>query len=751
MIRRADDQIDFGFLNVHTNIYRIRQVMLGSQEATRLATSPIVAEIAKGETAVATRLDLQTFFNAARKTLVPEGKDFKGGLDFIQQIRGVQPQRLGVARGLGGGILVRSPAVGLGGAIGGFGGISRDATVIVRDTVKRDPVLEAKSPGVAAAFETISAVGLQVEKPLTLIDAVKAKATAGSILANVAAVPSAGHITQAPPIVGEAYDFRTTTVTDRLKQPPSLEAKSFSVAGKFEVLSGLKSMDIQLGDIPIKGVGGLTFANLTNDKLQAVLAGDHDPHPVNGDEADFLGAGIKALDDAVTTMRAVEGRIQQYRVAKDKAQTALDALRDAAGQIDRRLKVIGDELAEARHDVSVTRALLAEETARLQGINDRRDLVIAQHARFLVYMRPRLIEPTESAPTRVLNPGLTEAPVPVCLSQPVPVPPELRAMVDLLRESPVRWFTHIEPVMDRLDRLDVLHGALASAKVRANFTTAGAVANVVGISAGGVLGTALMKAFTAQQTQVAQRRLQTAELDLSAFAGQSWKHSRDQAVEILSLGDLIDGQHGQTDVSRQASLELEQITRVAACFYAHIDDVLPRIRLEWAERLSQYDDPVNLHNLGNLPRWGEIEFADRRELQALTDWLYQRVDPLQPEAIGLINDIVRVAILLASHAPVNQIVAGHVPKPTTVTPGSKIELSADLTKIRIGMHALVYDKEQVVARAVVRDLASGVAAAHIIETFKPNVSLEAGARVHFTAPENFAITAGAKRAVVGKR
>jgi hypothetical protein len=68
------------------------------------------------------------------------------------------------------------------------------------------------------------------------------------------------------------------------------------------------------------------------------------------------------------------------------------------------------------------------------------------------------------------------------------------------------------------------------------------------------------------------------------------------------------------------------------------------------------------------------------------------------------------------------------------------------------MHALMYDAtQQVVARAVVQDLAKGLAAARVVETFKPQVSLDAGARVHFTAPENFALTAGAARAKPAKR
>jgi hypothetical protein len=102
--------------------------------------------------------------------------------------------------------------------------------------------------------------------------------------------------------------------------------------------------------------------------------------------------------------------------------------------------------------------------------------------------------------------------------------------------------------------------------------------------------------------------VQTAQLDLEPLCWPELAAPRDQAQEILSIGDLIDGSHGQTDVARRASLELEQIARVAACLYARFGNVLPRIRLDWAERLSQRPD-IDLHNLSNLPRWSEIEYS----------------------------------------------------------------------------------------------------------------------------------------------
>jgi hypothetical protein len=297
----------------------------------------------------------------------------------------------------------------------------------------------------------------------------------------------------------------------------------------------------------------------------------------------------------------------------------------------------------------------------------------------------------------------------------------------------VRWYVYVRALLDRFDRLDVLHGAVLNARTRAAFKAPGEAAALTGIETAGKLGKGVIKTFAAQQRVLSDMRSGIAQLDLTAFAGLSWQQSRDQAEDVLSLGDLVDAGHGRTDVAQAAAREIEQTSRIAACLYAAFGDVLPRIRLEWAERLSQFDDPITLRNLATLPRWGEVEYLERREMQGLVDWLYSRVDALQPGAVGLVSDLVRICILLASHAPVGQIIAGHVPRPTVVAPGRRVEINVDLTRIHVGMQVLMYEQQTVVARGVVKDLASGMAAAQIVETARPSLTLGTGARVHFTA------------------
>ena len=65
---RADDLIDFGFLKVQTDVYRVRQLVLGTTAATRLAVSPALATIAQADTAVASQEQISTFYNTLINT-----------------------------------------------------------------------------------------------------------------------------------------------------------------------------------------------------------------------------------------------------------------------------------------------------------------------------------------------------------------------------------------------------------------------------------------------------------------------------------------------------------------------------------------------------------------------------------------------------------------------------------------------------------------------------------------------------------
>jgi hypothetical protein len=749
-VQRANDKIDFGFLRAQTDIYRVRQFMLGNVAAARLATSPALAAIAKGETALATKEDLTEFL-----------RTIKGPIPSAPVPGAASPRAAEAAPVFTRASFARTTAAGSTAFAGGS--ISRISAGGDAGTIARQPV------GGSSVGATVgSSAGTGILTSGAVVEAVFQPATPASVLVAGASVPSvnlfatpvaprADDIIGRAAIVGKALDFRTVTVAERIEEPPAPEAKNFGVSNKFEVFqslleTGLWMDDLELpGFIQFKADGTPDFADTkgrvfketrrsifqlrTTAVLSEVLADRHDPDPGDGDEAVFFGRAVRSVDHTVAALRLVEGRIQAYRAALEMCRKTLAALKDLLTKADARLTIIADELAEARHDVSVARALLAEETARVNGINQRRDQIIAEHVPFVAYGRPRLSDNLLPAPVRPLNPGLIESPIPACLVEAVPAPPELRALVDLFREAPLKWFTQLPALLDRLDRPDLLHGVFLTARQRAatKQLAVAPVQPVTGVSTRAVQ--TLQKVFFAQQQVVAQHRAMTAQFDLSALASQSWKVSREQADTIVSLGDLIDGGHGRVELARQAARELENIYRIAACLYAGFGQVLPSLRLDWTERLSQFDEPVNLRNLSSLPRWNEIEYLDRLDLQTLVDWLYQRVDVRQSEAVALVSDLVRSCLLLASHAPINQIISGHVPKATTVTPGGRVELTAvDFTRIRVGMNVLMYAGARVVAQAVVEDLSAGQVAARVVHAEGKSVALEQNARVQFAEP-----------------
>jgi hypothetical protein len=202
----------------------------------------------------------------------------------------------------------------------------------------------------------------------------------------------------------------------------------------------------------------------------------------------------------------------------------------------------------------------------------------------------------------------------------------------------------------------------------------------------------------------------------------------------VSLGDLIDGEHGRGEVARRAAQTFEEIGRIAACLHAEFSEVLPSIRLDWAETLSQFDEAPTLRRLGGLARWGEIPYVDRYRMQAFADWLFSRINPTEPRAESLMNDVVRMCLLLASDAPVGRIIAGRLPRPLTVRPGVRLPLTAfDPARLRVGMEALVYRQSTVVARAVVEDIGATEIATRVIHTSQPQVDLDVNVRVQFGA------------------
>lgn len=805
-VKYAEDRIDVGFARTQTDIYRIRQIVLGSDAATKLATSPTLAAIAQGQTAGATREDIEKYversktqikFGLSKEVKIRGGAGIVGAVDpqtvamqgqadsadKIRDISSAGSYRLGPETG--------EPAPKS--RAGGFAAaLNVDKASIAFDRPVKTGVGGKISVGGSGFNPNLAEVGLtplvQPTKILPLDDLGKAIKPTEPIPVQV----TPQEIAEQASIIGKPLDFRTVTISDRIIQPPAPEAKDYSVSNKHDVIDSLLNpadpdLALYLDDIEIPGFheyddkGNLQLIDINysafdeketkpvlvprtrkapkdtllsfktireKNILPAILQGKHDLDPMDGDEGAFFSHGVRAIDHTVATLRLIEGRVKSYKTFIAACEELLGKLNRFLAQVNARLQVIGNELAEARHDVSIARALIAEENARLDAVNKRRDEILNKYVTFLAFCRVRTATTTIETPSRPVDPGLREAPVPACLHHEVNNPPELRRMIDLLREAPVRWLTKFHPLLDRLDDIDSLAVTVQSAQLRTQVQLPAKQASYV--EPKGFYGEALSNVFAAHTQSVMAKRSVATRIELNVSAESNWRMLREHANDLVAPADLIEAAHGRSEVARLSAFELDQIAHIAGCLYEGFGRIPAKARLLWAEQLSQFDASVNLRNLAGLTRWGQrwheernaqlIEEFDqqeriaRRDLQALVDFLYQQVDPGMTEAVNLINDLVRVAILMASHAPVNEIITGHLPKPVTILKDSLVEVVADPIKVKIGMEVRFFNKENLmIARGVVEDMGAGQAAARVVHTTSQSVALEQNARVQFTS------------------
>jgi hypothetical protein len=829
---RADDIVDYGFVKVQTDVYRVRQLVLGTTAATRLAVSPALASIAQAETAVASQTQIASFLSDLK--LTPGGaapasapgapramRRFVAGEAASTTV--ALERRSAPAEGgdvAVGGLHAMAPVAQAAMAVGGFTFTGITATSLARRDVAATPPIRVQTTSTS--------------KPIAR-EVAESSGITPIIRVAVPAPPSPREVVNASPLVGQAF-VRTTTLAKRLEDPKSKEARDYATASRFESVSALvrlhdalteedggvvpglfDGLDVRgleddgfLADVPV--VGGRKpvsrpFADFIANRgllqkmmevplrlppqIPGAVAASSDP-----DEAAMFSDATDLSDHVVALMRKMEGRIKLYRDAVAACQPVLQALREGVSIVDSRLRGVAEQLAEARHDVSVARSLFEEEMERVDGINERRARVLAEEVKFIAYVRPREADTLLTTPTHAVDPGLVEPPVPACLREHPDVPEALDDMLRVVREAPARWFVNAPPLLHKLDRVDHLVRTLETAQVRALSgiampalavqKTTPLMAMSVGVLAGAQMGAARalgvasavtgFNAFSAAAAavqapagklqaaiaQVATRQAQALAPRLAAVqaidvaglaATATWQGVRAQAEEVVSFADLAEGGHGRADVARAAAAELANIRSITACLHAEFSGVMPSLRLDWAEALSEFDDPPNLRNLASLPRWAEIPYIDRRQMQAYVDWLFAQVEPNQPQGVALVNDVVRMCLLLASHAPVDRIVAGRLARPVTgVVPGVRIPLAvAEPARLRVGMAAVLMRGDNVVARAVVEDVGRLEVSAHVVHTVAARLDLGDDVRVHFDDAAMLSLkAAGAKRTLFGR-
>ncbi len=749
LTNQADDQIEFGFLQVRTDMFRIRQFVLGNEEASRLSVSPTLSAIAQRDTAAAAQADLSNFFNKI-KAEVPSAttpsvtRGFTAPTSFIRSAftldRSAEENLSPVIR-----FASEQPVADLSVLGRTSDSLRRGAGIpLVFNETVRQPIFDTSTSGsvvlsgnlglpiaTAGTPDLSSTIGIsQIAKDKLDAKSIEAQSVASQVLFFQ---KPAEAIVQQSPLVGKVN--QSITIAERLQDPPAPEARNYTLAGRVSVISNLASSNL-FKDILVPGGVEATFGQVK--QRPGDIAADPGDLPETPDEGEYFSSSVRVLDNTVAALRLAEGRIAAYRQIIDRARQTLKQLQALRQQAESRLDVIGGNLAEARHDVSVARALIAEEQQRLNEINQKRQAILKTQVPFLVYHRPRTLGPDTDIPVRGLLPSVSFPARPACLDRSWPLPDALQEATELLRQSPISWFPRVPRLLKQLDRPEILLGAIQQATFAARqprLFSAPALQRFA--SQTSVFAQAITRTVSAQQQVVSQYQASAAQFDANQLSVASWQLLRDHAKLMLTLGDLIDGKHTHSGLSRAAAEEFEDLTRVLGCLYAGFSGIRPIIRLRWAERLSQYDSPINLRNFNSLPRWDEIEYLVRRELQAVADWLYLRVSANQRDAIALINDLVRICILLASAAPVDQIIAGRIVEPTSASKGSRVSVLIDPVLVHIGMSVFLYgSNNRVVAEGIVEDLTANRAAARITQTATATVQLAANTQVRFLNTDN---------------
>ena len=445
-ISAADDAIDFGFLRAQSDIYRLRQLMLGNQLGTKLATSPALATIAKGDTATTVRADLSALYTTLKKEPPPS-----------------TPTPATTAPSTGGGttpILFTRALT--------FQPTSSELRVAAAASFVAPPASSGITLGPA---DIVTSKPVNVELPARTFEG----STTSTVLRVGGGVSLPTTSARSSAVVGAA-EFRNVTVAERIEPPPAGEARQFAVASRHDALQTIDKLDglkMKVDDLAVYSVpssGGTridtTFGAIKSGAggIGAVLS---DPPPNATEEASFFHDTVLLVEAHVGTLRGLEGRVAQYRAVLQDCQATLAAVQASMTSLDTRLAVVEQQVDDARHAVATARSLLAEETARVDQVNTSRAAILATYVDLLAYVRPRFFECVTDVPELAMNPALLESPVPACLGGHDDAPPEVAEMIALLREAPLAWFQLGPPILKLLDRVELLHGLMVTARSRA--------------------------------------------------------------------------------------------------------------------------------------------------------------------------------------------------------------------------------------------------------------------------------------------
>ena len=746
-ISKADDLINLAFLTAQTDIYRYRQNVLGATDASKLATSPILANIATGDTSAVVSQNLQTFLSslpAAKPTPFPPPPPV------------APPERTGGPSGPAGpappgGIrtIAFSPAM------RNLGPLALRATPAATSATIRQvsPLAIARFAAPSPVFTPIGVTRLIAQAPPPTVFKPIIRGTAG-VSASVT------DVTQQQPLVGAQINIRTLTVASRLGQSPSQEALFYSVSNRLAFLQLLSDLDLTIEDLIIlvdstqptstnpNPVEPHTLAELRDAaKSPALLAKVQGVQiQTDADEATVFSNGIRVLEQHSQLLRALEGRVQEYRDFVSFCSAALSSVQADLQRAQTCLRQLGNNLLQDRQDVSFTTQLLAEETLRVNAVNDKRIQTLQNSVQVIAYTRARTLEATSDTPTRQLVPGNVTSPVPVCLQESVAIPPELREIVALLREAPVNWLPAVQALLNRLERPHILYEVAANTQTRAMLQLQLPQQASSADTETGVYAPVISNLYYANQQVFRTYTTQRSSFQLAPLAHHSWQSLVGTLQNVAAVGDLISSAAVHAEVVNATTRLMTQISSVATCLYTRVSATDPAYRLAWAEFLRGPGLSLQLQSLAVLPNWTQQEYVARDQMQMMVDWLFQQIDTSNSATVAYMSDVVRVCILLASHAPVDDIITSALTVRTKPVVGGVVALNLPSVRVASGMYVNLYSKGVLAAQAVVSDLDAQTVNATVTNVYRPDTYIETTDIAHFTAqtPKALAVRAFAK-------
>lgn len=727
-VDRADSLVDRGFLKINADVYRLGQFMGNNALGTQFAASASLANAVARDPAPATPGGVNLFASRLFADLVPTTTQATAGT-----VAGTQPASAGAAPA-GAPIAVMANRAALTASAGTF------LRLPLNDFLEAGEVLNTGAG--RAQLEALDRLVADNTDARTAFENLKkASVTQPETLAQVknlaqfadAYVPNFNSVT---PKQLRAIPF------ERLPAPAAPKIRQDIFTTKLEVFDQLMQLDLSLAELTTDFVESSTTTappagetpasanrTITLFKFNRLInARELDKiDSTDADEAGHFSRGVKHADMSIAALRAVEARIKLYRELIELCRANLTVIEGNQARLRTRLQGVDDAVSEAIHDVAVAEALKREEEARIQGLNDHREAILRHHVTFGFFHRPRAIEARADTPVRVIEPALRVQPVPACLEEDLPQPPDLAALSEAFLGSPARWFKHAPIWIAAVNRIDHLRDLM----VRSTERTI-PVARTIPVVSAGRQAAALTRVLAARAVVSTRFAPVLHAFNPTVFTTLSWQDLSRRAHELLTLGHLINA--GPAHLARAAAAELNDLFKIGACLHRSFSQVTPFLRLLWAERYSEFDGPADFRDLSRLPRWTEVPFTLRREMQIHADWLYSRVDAHQPDALELIHDLIRVGLLLASHAPVDQLITGTVAESTIPATGGLLKLNADPLRIRIGMQVVLQQSNQALVHAVVEDIGAGQVSARITKVPVPTQLDPARTTVRFEEP-----------------